>query len=176
MLSRPIKAVDATSFKTPDTVKNRNEYHYPTGQKKGCGFPVMRALAVQSLASGAMHNIVTAPCGTAELKMFKSLWNTLCRGDIILGDRIYGCFALLAALPLRGIDVVARLNQGRQLDLRHAKRLGKNDWQTSFSKKSYVTPSYMTEAEWEAIPNEIQIRIIKSVLNFKGFRTKRYGL
>jgi len=169
--SRPIKVIDATSFKAPDTVENRKKYHYPTGQKKGCGFPVLRALAVLSLASGAIHHIVTAACCTAELIMLKPLWPTLLRGDILLGDRIYGCFTLLAALPLQGVDVVARLNQGRQLDLRHAKRLGKDDWQTTFSK-SYVVPPYMTKTEWERLPEIIQVRIIRSRMNIKGFRTR----
>jgi hypothetical protein len=64
---RPIKVVDATSFQTPDTPTNRRRFHYPTGQKKGCGFPVVRALALFSLASGAMLQLVTAACYTAEL-------------------------------------------------------------------------------------------------------------
>jgi hypothetical protein len=52
--------------------------------------------------------------------MLKVLWPRLNPGDILLGDRVYGCFPLLATLPLQGVDVVARLHQGRNLDLRHA--------------------------------------------------------
>lgn len=169
--TRPIKVVDATSFKTPDTPENRKKYHYPTGQKKGCGFPVLRALAVFSLAGGAIHQIITAACYTAELIMFKTLWPTLQRGDILLGDRVYGCFPLLASLPLQGVDVVARLNQARQLDLRRAEHLGENDWRTTF-KKHYVMPPYMTKEEWEALPATITVRIIRSHPAIKGFRTR----
>ncbi len=168
---RPIKVVDATSFQTPDTPSNRRQYHYPAGQKKGCGFPVMRALAIFSLAGGAIHRIVTAPCYASDLVMFKPLWPTLQRGDILLGDRVYGCFALLAALPLRGIDVVARLHQGRQLDLRRAERLGPGDWRITL-RKPYPVPPYMTAGEWNALPKTIGVRIIRSRLAIKGFRTK----
>lgn len=167
---RPIKVVDATSFTTPDTPENRKKYHYPTGQKKGCGFPVMRALAVMSLASGAICHIVTAACYTAELVMLKPLWPLLRRGDILLGDRMYGCFPLLAALPLQGVDVVARLNQCRQTDLRKAKRLGNDDWLTSFIK-AYIVPPYMTKKEWKQLPENIPVRIIRSTMKAKGFRT-----
>ena len=148
--SRPIKVVDATSFQTPDTPAHRKQYHYPPGQKTGCGFPVMRALALFSLASGAIEHLVTAACCTAELVMLKPLWPVLKRGDILLGDRVYGCFALLAALPLQGVDVVARLHQARCLNLRHARKLGPDQGQTTLPKPSqpppYIPPGRMGSA------------------------------
>jgi len=169
--NRPIKVIDATSFRTPDTRANQKRYHYPTGQKKGCGFPVLRALAIFSLASGAISQIVTAACYTGEMVMLKSLWRSLLRGDIALGDRMYGCFVFLTAMPLQGVDVVARLSQARNLDLRHAPKLGPNDWQTSLPKPP-KPPAYMTAAEWKALPASIRVRILRSRLQIKGFRTR----
>jgi len=169
--TRPVKVIDATSFRTPDTHANQKRYHYPTGQKKGCGFPVMRALAVFSLASGAISQIVTAACYTAEMVMLKSMWPSLLPGDIALGDRMYGCFVFLAAMPLQRVDVVARLSQGRNLDLRRATKLGPNDWLTSLPKPANP-PAYMTPKEWKALPASITVRIIRSRLQIKGFRTK----
>ena len=168
---RPIKVVDATSFQTPDTVANRKQYHYPTGQKKGCGFPVARALALFSLAGGAILHLVTAACYTAELVMLKTLWHVLKSGDILVGDRMFGCFAFLAAMPLQGVDVVARLNQCRNLDLRHAPKLGPNDWRVSFQKPK-IRPAYMPAKQWKTIPAQIWVRIIRSHLQMKGFRTR----
>jgi len=169
--SRPVKVIDATSFRMPDTYANRKRYHYPTGQKKGCGFPVMRALAIFSLASGSISQIVTAPCYTSELVMLKPLWPTLLPGDIALGDRMYGCFVFMAAMSLQGVDLVARLSQGRNLDLRRAKKLGPNDWLTALPKPPNH-PAYMTSAEWKALPDSIPVRVIRSRIEIKGFRTK----
>ncbi len=168
---RPVKVIDATSFRTPDTPSNRKQYHYPTGQKRGCGFPVMRALAIFSLASGAISHIVTAACYAGEMTMLKPLWHTLLPGDIALGDRMYGCFAFLAAMPLQDVDVVARLSQGRHLDLRHAQKLGPNDWRTSLPKPLQPA-ACMTSAEWQALPDTIPVRIIRSHFQIKGFRTR----
>lgn len=168
---RPIHIVDATSFQTPDTPANRRRYHYPSGQKKGCGFPVLRATALFSLTSGAIQHIITAACYTAELVMFKPLWSCLKRGDILLGDRMYGCFAVLARLPLQGVDVVARLHQARCLNLRRARKLGSGDWQATFTK-ARIVPPYMTRAEWNKLPDEITVRILKVNNRIKGFRTK----
>jgi len=169
--NRPVKVIDATSFRTPDTPANQKRYHYPTGQKKGCGFPVMRALAIFSLVSGAISQIITAACYTGEMVMLKYLWPTLLPGDIALGDRMYGCFVFLAAMPMQGVDVVARLSQGRNLDLRHAEKLGPNDWLTVLPKPP-ARPAYMKSDEWEALPESIPVRIIRSRLQIKGFRTK----
>jgi hypothetical protein len=169
--NRHVKVIDATSFRTPDTPANQKQYHYPTGQKRGCGFPVMRALAIFSLASGAISQIVTAACYTGEMAMLKSLWRTLLPGDIALGDRMYGCFVFLAAMSLQGVDVVARLSQCRNLDLRHAQKLGSNDWLT-FLPKPPNPPAYMTLAEWKTLPASIPVRIIRSRLQINGFRTK----
>jgi hypothetical protein len=168
---RPIKVVDASSVQVPDTAKNRKCYHYPTGQKKGCGFPVLRVLALFSLASGVIHDITTAACYTGELTMLKVLWPKLNPGDILLGDRMYGCFPLLAALPLQGVDVVARLNQSRNLDLRRAPKLGHDDWLVILHKESDVPP-YMNPKEWMKLPDTIAVRIIRSSIAVKGFRTK----
>ncbi|MDD5677903.1 MAG: transposase [Kiritimatiellae bacterium] len=141
------------------------------GGKSGHGFPVMRALAVFSLASGAISHIVTAACYAGEMAMLKLLWRTLLTGDIALGDRMYGCFVFLAAMPLQGVDVVARLSQGRNLDLWHVPKLGPNDWLTSLPKPP-IPPAYMTPAEWKILPAIIPVRSIRSCLQIKGSRTR----
>jgi hypothetical protein len=168
---RPIKVVDASSAQVPDTTANAKSYHYPTGQKKGCRFPVLRFMALFSLASGVIHDITTAACYTGELTMLKVLWPCLNPGDILLGDRVYGCFPLLATLPLQGVDVVARLHQGRNLDLRHAPKLGHDDWLATFHK-SYIVPPYMTRMEWGKVPATILVRIIRANIVARGFRSR----
>jgi hypothetical protein len=103
--------------------------------------------------------------------MLKTLWHVLKSGDILVGDRMFGCFALLAALPIQGVDVVARLNQCRNLDLRHAPQWGPNDWLVSFQKPK-IRPAYMPAKQWKTIPAQIWVRIIRSRLQMKGFRTR----
>jgi hypothetical protein len=38
----------------PDTIESQELYPQPSGQKKGCGFPVMKFVAVFSLVTGIM--------------------------------------------------------------------------------------------------------------------------
>jgi len=51
---RPVKVVDCSSAKAPDTLENQQRYPQPSEQKPGCGFPVIRLLLVFSLNSGSV--------------------------------------------------------------------------------------------------------------------------
>jgi hypothetical protein len=50
--SRPVKVVDASSVRLPDTDENRELYPYPSGQRPGCGFPVMQLWAALCIRQG----------------------------------------------------------------------------------------------------------------------------
>src|SRR5208337_2580764 len=99
---RPVKVVDASTTQLADTRKNQRRYPQPSAQKPGCGFPVLKFVALFSLTSGAILHV-------------------------ILGDRAYGEYTTLATGPQQGVDVVARLHARRKVDFRKARRLGKND-------------------------------------------------
>ncbi len=169
--TRPIKVVDASSVRLPDTDANREAYPYPSGQRPGCGFPVMQLCGLYSLASGAMLKTVQAQWSAHEVRLFKDLWNDLLPGDILMGDRPFGAFVLLALLPLRGVDVVSRLHQGRRFDRRQAKRIGPSEWLVSW-RKPPKRPDYLTAEEWAAVPEAITVRIIHVRVQQKGFRTQ----
>ncbi len=47
---RNVRLVDGTTFSMADTAKNQAEYPQPTVQAEGLGFPIMRAVALCSLA------------------------------------------------------------------------------------------------------------------------------
>ena len=169
--SRPIKVVDASSVRLPDTAANRKLYPYPTGQRPGCGFPVMQLCGLYSLASGAVLATAQSPWSTHEMRLFKDLWPELQRGDILMGDRSFGAYLLLALLPLRGIDVVSRLHQGRRFNRRNAKRIGPSQWLAPWSKPP-KRPKYLTEEEWATVPETRLVRIIRVCVQEKGFRTQ----
>jgi hypothetical protein len=173
--NRPVKVVDASTLQLPDTRSNQKAYPQPSSQKKGCGFPVMRILAVLSLNSGAIVRIAADNLKHHELSLFHRLWEHLKGGDIILGDRAYGEFTTAAALPQRGVDLVARLHHQRKVDFRKAKRLGKNDGLFAW-KKGYQQTSILTKAQWEALPEVITVRIIRFTATIRGFRGRRVTL
>jgi hypothetical protein len=169
---RPVKVVDGSSVQLPDTAANQKEYPQPSGQKPGCGFPVMKLAVLFSLASGALLAVVMGNLHSHDLRLLRQLWECLKAGDILLGDRAYGDYVTLAGLPPQGVDVVARLHQARRVDFRRAKRLGHQDgvfvWRKGGMQSTILTPE-----QWAALPDEIQVRILRFTAACRGFRSQR---
>src|SRR5204863_7167280 len=53
---RPVKVADGSTTQLPDTAHNQRRYPQPTSQKPGCGFPVLKFVALFSLARAAPPN------------------------------------------------------------------------------------------------------------------------
>jgi hypothetical protein len=172
---RPIKVVDGSSVQLPDTAANQKAYPQPSGQKPGCGFPVLKLVVLFSLASGALLEVVLGNLHQHDLRLFQRLWEGLKAGDILLGDRAYGDYVTLAGLPRQGVDVVARLHQRRQVDFRRAKRLGHQDGVLVW-RKGCLQSTILTPEQWAALPDQIQVRIVRFTAACRGFRAQRITL
>jgi len=168
---RPVKVVDGSSVQLPDTAANQKQYPQPSGQKSGCGFPVLKLVVLFSLASGALLDVVMGHLHQHDLRLFHRLWEALKAGDILLGDRAYGDYVTLAGLPRQGVDVVARLHQARKVDFRRAKRLGHHDGVFTW-RKGCLQSTILTPAQWAALPDHIQVRILRFTAACRGFRTQ----
>jgi hypothetical protein len=163
--------VDASSVRLPDTDENRATYPYPSGQRPGCGFPVMQLCGLYSLASGAILTTVQSPWSVHEVRLFRELENELQPGDILLGDRSFSPYVLLARLSLRGVDVVSRLHQRRRFRPRDGRCIGPGEWLMTWHKP-LKRPDYLSAEEWAQVPETIPVRIICVRIHTKGFRTQ----
>ena len=67
---RAVKVVDGSSVQLPDTAANQKEYPQPSGQKPGCGFPVLKLGVLFSLASGALLDVVMGNLHHHDLRLF----------------------------------------------------------------------------------------------------------
>lgn len=176
LAGRPVKVVDATSVKLPDTEANQRRYPQPSNQKPGCGFPVMKMAALFSLTSGAIRAVVRESLHWHDLRLFRKLWSCLTKGDIVLADRAFADYVNLAQLPRRGVDLVARLHQARKPDFRKCqRRLGPQDAIFRWPKPA-ARPKYLTEREFKRLPATIEVRILRSRIQRAGFRTRTVTL
>jgi hypothetical protein len=173
---RPVKVVDGSSTQLPDTSKNQERYPQSSVQKKGCGFPLLKFAVLFCLGSGAVLNVMFGNLHDHDLRLLHGLWQFLQAGDILLGDRAYGDFTCLAALPnLLKADVVARLHQCRKADFRKAKRLAKHDGLFVWTKGDYPS-QVLSAAEWQLLPAQITVRVIRFTANIRGHRSRRITL
>ncbi len=171
---RPVKVADGSTLTTADTPKNRKAY--PPVQAPEPNFPMMRVMVLFSLLSGAILSLASGDLRTAELPMLSQMLSQLVPNDILMGDRGFGNFVLLALLNhlKLGVDFIGR--SARQVDGRHRlKRLGKSDWLVSWKKGT--NPSlWLPRLIWTALSNEITVRIVRGSCYVKGFRVRRVTL
>lgn len=84
--------------------------------------------------------------------------------------------APIAPPPLRGVDAVARLHQARTPDFRNPhKSIGPDDaifvW-----NKPMQRPRWMSLWRWVRVPEQITVRVIRSRIERRGFRTESVSI
>ena len=170
-LEKRVRVLDATCVTMADTKENQKTYPQSSSQKPGCGFPVARILASFCLATGMVMQWITGHWYQHELSLLPQLLETFGAGDVLLGDRGFGNFPVLAQCLARRLHGVFRANTAkRRLDFRKGKRLGKDDrlvvWRKGRKSK------YMSVEYWAELPDEITVRIVRVRAWRPGFRTR----
>ncbi len=124
---RRVKVVDGSAVSMPDTPENQQSWPQPKKQKPGCGFPVMRIVAVCSLVTGAMLALAKDSLAVHERTLFRNLWKFFNPKDVLLADRGFCGYADFFFLLKKGVNCVMRNHQRRTVNLKPIKKLGKND-------------------------------------------------
>ncbi len=97
--------------------------------KPGCGFPIARIVGWAFLPWPPARSR-TWPIGPYKGKQqerahcFRTLLDLISPGKILLADRYYATFWLLAASEMRNIDWFARVHTLRKVDFRRGLKLG----------------------------------------------------
>jgi hypothetical protein len=170
---RRVWVVDGSSGSMPDTPELQEAFGQPPGQKKGCGFPVAKMVAMFRWASGAVLDVAIGTYRRNELSLWRQLWAQLQAGDVVLGDRFYGAYASLAQLTDRGCDGVYRLwgSRTRSVDFRKGQRLGKNDGLFVWYR-SPQCPRTLSREEFALLPASLTVRVLRFDTRVKGFRSR----
>lgn len=167
---RRVCVVDGSSVSMPDTEANQAAWPQPSGQKPGCGFPVMRILGVFSLATGIWRGLALGSLHVAERTLFHTLWDLFAVGDIALADGGFCSYADYVMLEQKGVDSVM-LNHQRRTKGREIKRLGKGDRLVEWPKGKN-RPKWLSQEQWDALPETFVVREITVHVTVPGFRTK----
>lgn len=174
---RVVEMVDGWTVTMADTKENQQEYPQMKSQKPGCGFPIARMVGLFSLATGAIQFNALAPYQgkqTGETSLLRTIIDRISPGRILLADRYYATFWLLALGETRGIDLVARAHHLRKADFRRGLKLGYLDQLVLYCKPH--RPEWMEQEEYDRIPSLIFVRQLKFKVRQKGFRTREITL
>ena len=188
--------VDGSAFSMPDTPELQKQFGQPGAQTPGCGFPVAKILALFHAGTGVLLNVMITPLRSHEMASVGGIHPALEPGDVLVGDRGFCSFAHLAILVQGGIHAVFRMHQRQIVDFtpnrphalpgakRAAKGLPRSRWLRGLGVLDQVVewfkpegrPGWMTEEEYEALPETLTVRELRYGVGRPGFRTRTVTL
>ena len=156
---REVKLIDGTTVSMPDTGANQAAFPQGSQQKESLGFPIARIVGIISLGCGAVLEWALGPCEgkeNGETSMLRRIGEELNQGDVVLVDRYYAGYFMLAHLLKLGVDVVTRQHQLRHTRFRRGEHLGKRDHVVNWARPQ--RPVWMDETTYQNVPETLCLR------------------
>jgi hypothetical protein len=190
--------VEGSGCSMPDTPALPDAFGQPTGQRPGCGFPVVRLLGLFHAGTGLLLKLVTAPLLTHDLAHVPAVQPSLQAGEVLVADRGLCSSAQLALLAQAGVQAVRRVGARQLVDFtpgrpcvrpsvrrtpavkgiprsRWLKALGVHDqlvtWLTPKTR-----PSWLARETLAALPEALVLREVRYRIGTLGFRTREMTL
>jgi len=170
---RKVKLVDGSTVSMPDTPANQAAYPQAKTQNPGIGFPIARVVVLVDYFTGAVADFaIGAYSGkeTGEHALFRQLVSSLSVRDVLLGDRYYPSFFLIAMLIRNGIDGVFPIHSARDYDFKTGISLGDKDHVAKWKRPA--KPKWMEQDEYDSFPKEISVREVAIEKHRQGFRSQ----
>jgi hypothetical protein len=164
---------DGTTASGPDTPQNQGEYPQPNTQKKGLGFPLIRLVVLLGFATAALTDCAIGSWSgeqAGEMALLRQMLGRILAGDVLVADRGYCSYWLMAELLRRGADGVFRMHQSRHYDFKSGQRLGRDDHVVEWARPA--RPDWMDKETYPATPKTIKVREMRFPVQRKGYRTR----
>jgi DDE family transposase len=205
-LGRRVLMTDATSVTTPDTPALQKLWPQPQPHKAGCGFPAIKLLCLLDLATGMIMQVTMMCMNVHEMSQLAGPHAGLRRGDVLMGDRAFCSFAHLVLLVAMSVDAVFRTHQAQIIDYapnrphrrrtgeknkgdrgkgrgyekglpssRFVRRLGKEDQVVEWFRPAN-RPTWMSEADYAALPQTLEVRELRYRITARGMRTRQVDI
>jgi putative transposase len=134
---------------------------------------MIRMVVLMSLATAALHDMALAPYEgkeTGETALLRELLDGLKPGAILLADRYYCTYWLVAMAQARGLDVVFRMHQLRDYDFRRGQHLGPDDHVVTWARPQ--CPDWMDQETYATMPLTLTVRELRANIARPGCRTE----
>jgi hypothetical protein len=176
----------------PDTAALNRHYGQSPEQKRGCGFPIAHLLGVFHAGTGLLLEWIDDALYAADQPLLAPTLPRWRPGDVLVGDRAYGNFPLMAALARHGLEAVFRVNQCMIVDFtphRPHTRPGSAQPQAGLPRSRWVRalgvcdqvvewlapatrPRWTTPEEWADWPPVVRVRELRYRAQTPGFRSR----
>ena len=126
-------------------------------------FPLARLVGVVSLSCATVLDWAVGPYEGKQTGENALLWGLLDHfkpGDVVIADRLYAGYFMIARLAQLKVDIVMRQHQTRRTDFRRGKRLGKQDHSVQWPRPN--RPDWMDEATYASMPETLKMREVRA--------------
>jgi Transposase DDE domain len=187
--------VDGSGCSMPDTPVLQEEFGQPSEQRPGCGFPVVRLLALFHAGTGLLTQLVSAPLLTHDLAQVQQVHPALAPEDVLVADRGLCSYAHIALLVQGGMHAVFRVSARQIVDFTPhrpfvmpatrrsaaSKGLPRSRWLRAFSTndqlvewfKPRTCPPWLRPDTLEALPLSLVVRELRYNVTQRGFRSRQ---
>lgn len=167
------KLVDGFTFTMPDTPENQEAFPQLKLQTPGVGFPIARACVAVSLATACLCEMAIGPYEgkeSGEMALLREMLETFDAKDVVVFDRYYCSYMMLAMLIDHGTHACVRLHPCRSSDFRRGRRLGQDDHLITWYRPA--RPQWMSPEQYEKIPEKLDLRELRFNITEPGRRTE----
>lgn len=167
--------IDGSTCSMPDTPELQTRFGQPSGQLAGCGFPSLKLVALFRAGSGLLVDTLIGPLYCHEAKIAYRLFTHLHPGDVLIGDRAFCSYVIIALLARRSVHVLMRQHQRRVTDFRRGRRLGESDQIIEWTRPKKC-PTWMAAATFAGLPRRFTVRRVAYRIEANGYRTQKVVL
>ncbi len=167
--------IDGSTCSMSDTPALQSAFGQPRGQKPGCGFPVAKIVGLFHGGSGLLVDLLVESLYTHEASIAHRLFKWLRTGDILVGDRGFASYVILAMLHERGVHAVMRQHQCRTVDFRRGRFIGVKDRVLTL-RKPVIVPRWIKTEEFARLPATLTVRQLEYTVEAKGYRSEKVVL
>jgi len=181
---------DGSTFSMPDTPELRKAFGMPRGQAPGCGFPVAHLLVLFHANTGLLIDAFASPLRTGDVSQAQEYLAHLDAGDILIGDDSFSGYAHIALILQANLHAVVPNHHRRIVDFvpgrphtrlsgkhvvagcpraRWIKSLGKDDQLVEWFKPK-TAPAWMSQGQYDALPESIVVREIRRTVRLPDGR------
>jgi len=169
--------VDGFTVTAADTPENQEEFPQNPSQKEGLGFPIIRGVSLISMITGLLFEVMLGPYAGKQSGETALLWqmlDQLQQGDTLVADCFYCSYWLIAACQNKGVHIVMKNHDKRDDDPLGARRIDRHQRVTVWLRPK--RPEWMSEQEYDELPEQIEIRLVDVIIEQAGFRSKKYTI
>ena len=156
-------AIDGTTLTTDDTQANQIAFPQHGNQAEGSGFPLLRLVLLQCLLTGCVIDLAYGKFQgkeTGEMALTRQILASLTENTLLLGDRYFPSYFLMAELIQLGLHGLFQSHAARNVDFRRGRQLGGGlDHIVEWFKPQ--RPTWMTKEQYDLYQEKITLREVE---------------